>query len=101
MRQGLYHRSAYHRRRTRQERSHGQKEFGVREDNRKVYVYSETDEKEYLLYDFSLKEGDTCAFYDIDSGEMVKLKVLKEGTFPEACWTMKQWWSKSGLYVLG
>ena len=67
-------------------RSHGQKEFGVREDNRKVYVYSETDEKEYLLYDFSLKEGDTCAFYDIDSGEMVKLKVLKEGTFPEATW---------------
>ena len=67
-------------------KSHGQKEIGVREENRKVYVYSETDKKEYLLYDFSLKEGDTCAFYDIDSGEMVNLKVLKEGTLPEASW---------------
>ncbi len=59
-------------------RSHSQRTVWLREDNRKVYVYSEADEKEYLLYDFSLKEGDTCAFYDIDSGEMVQLKALKE-----------------------
>ena len=59
-------------------RSHSQRTVWLREDNRKVYVYSEADEKEHLLYDFSLKVGDTCAFYDIDSGEMVQLKVLKE-----------------------
>jgi len=59
-------------------RSHSQRTVWLREDNRNVYVYSEADEKEHLLYDFSLKVGDTCAFYDIDSGEMVQLKVLKE-----------------------
>ena len=59
-------------------RSHSQRTVWLREDNRNVYVYSEADEKEHLLYDFSLKVGDTCAFYDIDSGEMVQLKALKE-----------------------
>ena len=67
-------------------RSHSQKKVWVREDNRKVYVYSETDKKEYLLYDFTLKEGDTCAFYDIETGEELNLKVLKEGVMTEATW---------------
>ena len=51
----------------------------LREKDRKVYVYSELDGIEHLLYDFTLKEGDTFTSYDIDSGVPVKLKVLKEG----------------------
>ena len=51
----------------------------LREKDRKVYVYSEDDQKEYLLYDFSLKEGDTFTSYDVYSGKTMNLKVLKEG----------------------
>ena len=44
-----------------------------REENRRVYKYDENAGKEIMLYDFSLKEGDTftCDVY--------KCKVLKQG----------------------
>ena len=58
----------------------------LREENRKVYVYSEVDETEHLLYDFMLKEGDTFTSYDIDSGKSVELKVLKEGLLTDGPW---------------
>jgi hypothetical protein len=43
-----------------------------------VYKYEELEEKEYLLYDFSLKEGDTFT-YELMSGFPEQWKVLKQG----------------------
>ena len=54
-------------------------ELFLREEDRKVYVFSESEGKEYLLYDFSLKEGDKFTSYDIGSGQTVNLKVLNRG----------------------
>ena len=44
-----------------------------REENRKVYKYDENAGKEIMLYDFSLKEGDTFTC------DVFKCKVLKQG----------------------
>ena len=48
-----------------------------REENRRVYKYDEVGGRDILLYDFSLKEGDTFT-YEFDF-EPVKCKVLKQG----------------------
>ena len=45
-----------------------------REENRRVYKYDENTGKEIMLYDFSLKEGDTFTCYDV-----FNCKVLKQG----------------------
>jgi len=47
-----------------------------REENRRVYKYDETAGRDIMLYDFSLKEGDTFTY---ESEPTVKCKVLKQG----------------------
>ncbi len=49
-----------------------------REENRRVYKYDETAGRDIMLYDFSLKEGDTFA-YEFGLGQPVNCKVLKQG----------------------
>jgi hypothetical protein len=49
-----------------------------REEDRRVYVYDEKDGREYMLYDFSLKEGDTFT-YEYGFAKPVNCKVLKQG----------------------
>ena len=49
-----------------------------REENRRVYKYDETTGRDIMLYDFSLKEGDTFA-YEFGLGQPVNCKVLKQG----------------------
>ena len=49
-----------------------------REENRRVYKYDETLGRDIMLYDFSLKEGDTFTYeYGLD--QPVNCKVLKQG----------------------
>ena len=50
----------------------------LREENKRVYKYDELEEKEYLVYDFSLKEGDTFT-YELMTHYPVEWKVLKQG----------------------
>ena len=50
----------------------------LREENKRVYKYDDWEEKEYLLYDFSLKEGDTFT-YELMTGYPEQWKVLKQG----------------------
>ncbi|MBO7578765.1 MAG: leucine-rich repeat protein [Prevotella sp.] len=50
----------------------------LREENKRVYKYNEWEEKEYLVYDFSLKEGDTFT-YELMTHYPVEWKVLKQG----------------------
>ena len=55
------------------------KEEGLfREENRRVYKYDEKTGRETMLYDFSLKEGDTFT-YEYGLPEPVKCKVLTQG----------------------
>ena len=55
------------------------KEEGLfREENRRVYKYDEATGKDIMLYDFSLKEGDTFT-YEYGFPEPENFKVLKQG----------------------
>ena len=49
-----------------------------REENRRVYKYDETTGRDIMLYDFSLKEGDTFT-YEYGFSEPENFKVLKQG----------------------
>lgn len=49
-----------------------------REENRRVYKYDETSGRDIMIYDFSLKEGDTFS-YETEPGHPVNCKVLKQG----------------------
>ncbi len=49
-----------------------------REEERRVYKYDETSGRDIMLYDFSLKEGDTFT-YEYGLAEPVNCKVLKQG----------------------
>ena len=49
-----------------------------REENRRVYKYDEATGKDIMLYDFSLKEGDTFT-YEYGFPEPENFKVLKQG----------------------
>jgi len=53
-----------------------QEEGLFREENRRVYKYE--GGKEVMLYDFSLKEGDTFTYEYGDLGEPMNCKVLKQ-----------------------
>ena len=48
----------------------------LREENRKVYFYDSDMQKEFLLFDYSLKAGDTYDTYSYDEQKMVSYKVL-------------------------
>jgi len=49
-----------------------------REENRRVYKYDEAAGRDIMLYDFSLKEGDTFT-YEYGFPEPENFKVLKQG----------------------
>lgn len=53
-----------------------------REENRRVYKYDETSGRDIMIYDFSLKEGDTFS-YETEPGHPVNCKVLKQGLLTE------------------
>ena len=49
-----------------------------REENQRVYKYDETTGRDMMMYDFSLKEGDTFV-YEFGLNQPVNCKVLKQG----------------------
>ena len=65
-----------------------EREAGLfREENRRVYKYDETAGREIMLYDFSLKEGDTFTYEQISG-------------FPETCKVLKQGWLEDGPQIV-
>ena len=48
----------------------------LREENRKVYLFDSDMQKEFLLFDYSLKAGDTYETYSYDDQKVVSYKVL-------------------------
>ena len=53
-----------------------------REENRRVFKYDEATGRDIMLYDFSLKEGDTFT-YEFGLDQPVNCKVLKQGLLTE------------------
>lgn len=51
----------------------------LREEDRKVYYFDESLQKEFLMFDYSLNRGDTYETYSYDEGKMVTYKVLSVG----------------------
>ena len=61
-------------------------EFGsylLREEDRKIYIFDNDTQKEYLVFDYSLKEGDTYETYSYEEQKMVTYKVLSVGDYTE------------------
>ena len=58
-------------------------DFLIREENHKVYLYHPYINVEFLMFDFSLKEGDTYETYSISDQEIVTYKVLSVGDYTE------------------
>ena len=48
----------------------------LREENRKVYIYDADMQEEHLIFDYSLKLGDTYEAYSSDENKMVSYKVV-------------------------
>jgi hypothetical protein len=55
----------------------------VREEDHKVYFYDTDAKKEFLMFDFSLKEGDTYETYSYEYQQMVKYKVWSVEDYTE------------------
>ena len=55
----------------------------IREENRKVYQYDPDLKFEFLLFDYSLKEGDTYETYSYEEQKKVTNKVLSVGDYTE------------------
>ena len=53
------------------------------EENRKVYLYDPDWQDYFLLFDYSLKKGDTYETYSYDEQQWVKYKVLSVGDYTE------------------
>ena len=51
----------------------------LREENRKVYMFDTDMQKEFLVFDYSLKVGDTYETYSYDEQKVVSYKVLSVG----------------------
>ena len=48
----------------------------LREENRKVYLFDSDMQKEFLMFDYSLKVGDTYETFSYDEQKVVSYKVL-------------------------
>ena len=68
-----------------------------REENRRVYKYDEMAGRDVMLYDFSLKEGDTFT-YEIGIGNSVNCKVLKQGWLNDGPMVVLPYNSSDTLY---
>ena len=55
----------------------------LREEDRKVYFFDNDTQKEYLMFDYSLKAGDTYETYSLDEQKMVSYKVISVGDYRE------------------
>ena len=53
----------------------------LREEDRKVYFFDTDMQKEFLMFDYSLKEGDAYETYSYDEQKMVTYKVLSVGDY--------------------
>ena len=55
----------------------------IREKNRRVYLHFPYTKYEYLMFDYSLKAGDTYWTYSLDEQKAVKYEVLSVSDFTE------------------
>ena len=55
----------------------------LREEDHKVYIYDTNLQEEYLMFDYSLKEGDTYQTYSYDEQKMVTYKVMSVSDYTE------------------
>ena len=55
----------------------------VREEDRKVYLFDTDKQKEFLMFDYSLKAGDTYETYSYEEQKMVSYKVLSVDDYTE------------------
>ena len=55
----------------------------LREEDRKVYIYDADKQEEHLLFDYSLKEGDSYETYSYDEQKTVTYNVLSVSNYVE------------------
>jgi len=55
----------------------------LREENRKVYIFDTNKQEDCLIFDYSLKAGDTFEAFSYDVRKMMSYKVLSVGDYTE------------------
>ena len=55
----------------------------IREENRKIYLFDTDRQEEHLMFDYSLKAGDTYETYSPEYQKMVKYEVLSVSDYEE------------------
>ena len=55
----------------------------LREEDRKVYFFDDITQKEYLMFDYSLKAGDTYETWSVDEQKAVTYKVVSVSDYRE------------------
>ena len=68
----------------------------IREENRKVYLFDTDTQKEYLMFDYSLKAGDTYEVYSVEYQKMVKYEVLSVGDYTEGPKVSSSYYDEKG-----
>jgi len=70
-----------------------------REENRKVYRYDPESEEEHLMFDYSLKAGDTYETFSYDEQRMVTYKVLSVSDYQEGPEVIRYDYNQEGSLI--
>ena len=68
----------------------------LREENRKVYFFDTDMQKEYLMFDYSLKAGDTYETYSPEYHKITRYKVLSVGDYTEGPEIISTYYDEKG-----
>ena len=70
-----------------------------REEDRKVYIFDAESQEEHLMFDYSLKEGDTYETFSYDEQRMVTYKVLSVSDYQEGPEVIRYDYNQEGSLI--
>ena len=68
----------------------------IREEDRKVYLFDTDTHKEYLMFDYFLKAGDTYDTYSSEYQRMVRYEVFSVGDYTEGPKILSSYYDEKG-----
>ena len=68
----------------------------IREEDRKVYLFDTDTQKEYLMFDYFLKAGDTYDTYSSEYQRMVRYEVFSVGDYTEGPKILSSYYDEKG-----
>lgn len=68
----------------------------IREEDRKVYLFDTDTQREYLMFDYFLKAGDTYDTYSSEYQRMVRYEVFSVGDYTEGPKILSSYYDEKG-----